>query len=509
MFNHVFNQYPGLECFLQNLLKRIYHFFDKYMQLIRIITHLVILLKLVSLIIFILMIAHRYILKAHFIPFIFSTITLMGIFLLQFLMKFADRLVGKGLNTWLLTKLVVFNLSWMLVLVIPMATLVATLMAFGNFSQNNEITILKSSGVSLYKMMSSPFFASIVLAVLLFLFNDQVLPDANHQARMLMSDISQQKPTLSLEPGFFSQEVSNYAILVRGINEKTNELSGVTIYDYTNPSKIDVVTAKRGKIYFTADQQNLIMDLWDGEIHESDVKNTGLYRKLVFSKHRIVMDGSQFMFHQSQGGIRGERELGVDTMKAIVKKLKSERKKYITDLYKDTYKNFLVNTSSSSNIQIPNEKDKLILLRVLDKIRTAKSLIISKIRSIDWTESEIEKYDVEIQKKYAIPAACIIFILIGVPLGVMVKKGGFGVAASISLLFFLVYWAFLIGGEKLAERGFFSPFVGMWAANIFLGFLGIILTFKTNRETVTIRFSFFKKLIPKRFRINQETDETY
>jgi lipopolysaccharide export system permease protein len=457
------------------------------------------------------MIAHRYILRAHFIPFIFSTITLMGIFLLQFLMKFADRLVGKGLNTWLLTKLVVFNLSWMLVLVIPMATLVATLMAFGNFSQNNEITILKSSGVSLYKMMSAPFLASIVLAVLLFLFNDQVLPDANHQARILMSDISQQKPTLSLEPGFFSQEVSNYAILVRAINEKTNELSGVTIYDYTTPTKINVVTATRGKIYFTADQQNLIMDLWDGEIHESDVKNSGLYRKLVFSKHRIVMDGSQFSFHQSQGGIRGERELGVDTMKAIVKNLKLEREENLTNLYKETDKYFLVDSSFALQYQNPTPyiKDKLVLVRVLDKIRAAKSVVISKIRSIDWAESEIEKYDVEIDKKYAIPAACIIFILIGVPLGVMVKKGGFGVAASISLLFFLIYWAFLIGGEKLAERGFFSPFIGMWAANILLGLLGIILTIKTNRETITIRFVTLKKLIPKRFKINQETDEAY
>lgn len=203
------------------------------------------------------MIAYRYILKAHFIPFVFSTITLMGIFLLQFMMKFADRLVGKGLDTWLLIKLVVFNLSWMLVLVIPMATLVATLMAYGNFSQNNEITILKSSGVSLYKMMKAPFLASILLAFLLFLFNDQVLPDANHQARILMSDISQQKPTLSLEPGFFSQEVSRYAILVRAINSKTNELSGITIYDYTTPSKINVVTATKGKIYFTADQKIL------------------------------------------------------------------------------------------------------------------------------------------------------------------------------------------------------------------------------------------------------------
>lgn len=457
------------------------------------------------------MIAHRYILRAHFIPFVFSTITLMGIFLLQFMMKFADRLVGKGLDTWLLIKLVVFNLSWMLVLVIPMATLVATLMAYGNFSQNNEITILKSSGVSLYKIMLGPFLASIALAVLLFLFNDQVLPDANHQARILMTDISQQKPTLSLEPGFFSQEVSNYAILVREINSKSNELSGVTIYDYTTPAKINVVTAEKGKIYFTADQKNLVMDLWKGEIHESDVKRSGLYRKLVFDKHRIVMDGSQFSFHQSQGGIRGERELGVDTMKAIVSNYEAERESQVNSLIKESNK-FFFNDSSSVNAYsnpVPVVNDKLLYARVLDKIRTAKNMITSKARNIEYTEREAEKYDVEIYKKYSIPAACIVFILIGAPLGVMVRKGGFGVAASISLFFFLIYWAFLIGGEKLAERGFFSPFIGMWAANFLLGFLGIVLTIKTNRETITIKFDFLKKLMPKRFKLLRNVDETY
>jgi len=457
------------------------------------------------------MIAHRYILRAHFIPFVFSTLTLMGIFLLQFMMKFADRLVGKGLDTWLLIKLVVFNLSWMLVLVIPMATLVSTLMAYGNFSQNNEITILKSSGVSLYKIMLGPFLASIVLAILLFLFNDQVLPDANHQARILMSDISQQKPTLSLEPGFFSQEVSNYAILVREINPKTNELSGVTIYDYTTPSKVNVVTAEKGKIYFTADQKNLVMDLWQGEIHESDVKRSGLYRKLIFNKHRIVMDGSQFSFHQSQGGIRGERELGVDTMKAIVANYRGERELQLSSLSKETSKYFFNDTTSSEAYGNPVKAAnyKLVLMRVLDKIRTARNIITSKARNVESTEREIEKYEVEIYKKYAIPAACIVFILIGAPLGVMVRKGGFGVAASISLFFFLIYWAFLIGGEKLAERGFFSPFIGMWAANLLLGFLGIVLTVKTNRETVTLKFDFIKKLIPKRFRPQQAVDETY
>jgi lipopolysaccharide export system permease protein len=298
---------------------------------------------------------------------------------------------------------------------------------------------------------------------------------------------------------------------VREINSSTNELSGLTIYDYTTPSKVNVVTASKGKIYFTADQKNLVMDLWLGEIHESDVKNTGLYRKLIFDKHRIVMDGSQFSFHQSQGGIRGERELGVDTMKAIVANFRAEREQHLNFLKSETNKFFLADSSFIS--VFPKHTvivdDKLVLARVLDKIRTAKNNITSKARSVEFTDREIEKYEVEIYKKYAIPVACIVFILIGAQLGVMFRKGGFGVAASISLLFFLIYWAFLIGGEKLAERGFFSPFLGMWAANFLLGFLGIVLTIKTNRETVTITFNFLKKLIPKRLRLQQETDENY
>jgi len=448
------------------------------------------------------MILHRYILRTHFIPFLFSLFTILGILLLQFMMKFADRLVGKGLETWLIVQLVVYNLSWMVVLVVPMSTLVATLMAFGNLSQSNEITIMKSSSISLYRMMLAPLLASIVVAYLLFLFNDQVLPDANHRAKILMSDISMKKPTLSLEPGFFSQEVFNYAILARRIDEQSNVLTEITLYDYTVPTKINVVTAKKGKIYFSADQKNLIMDLEDGEIHESDVKSSGLYRKLVFEKHRITMDGDQFSFRQSQDGFRGERELDVDTMIYIADSIRTDRTRYSEQFHKEVNKYMFVD--STSEIIYPsvvrNYRKSLSYNRVLDKIKSAKNVIVSGYKRVELKEMDIAKYEVEIYKKYSIPAACIIFILIGAPLGVMVKKGGFGVAASISLFFFLLYWAFLIGGEKLAERGFFSPFTGMWAANILLGIAGIILTVKTNRETVTINFSFFKKLIPKRFR---------
>lgn len=437
------------------------------------------------------------------------------------MMKFADKLVGKGLDTWVIVKLIAYNLSWMVVLVVPMASLVSTLMAFGGLSQNNEVTIMKSSGVSLYRMMFAPFLASIVVAYLLFQFNNDVLPDANHAAKNLMSDISQTKPTLSLEPGFFSQEVNNYAILVRGIDQKTNDLFQITLYDYSNPSKINIVTAKEGKIFFSKDRTKLIMDLRDGEIHESDVQNTNIYRKLEFEKHRIAMNADQFALQQSGSSFRGERELSVEDMQAITDSMKliliSNEKSFLNEFKKQF---FIDSTSGNARDisrikKIPGTEDEIysrinaenrakespdiIYMRAIEKIRTTKNILSSALSRVEYSNRDIEKYDVEIYKKYALPVACIVFVLLGAPIGIMVHKGGFGVAAGISLFFFLIYWAFLIGGEKLSERGFFSPFWGMWAANIVLGFAGILLTIKTNKEVKNISFEFFKKLLPQKY----------
>jgi lipopolysaccharide export system permease protein len=448
------------------------------------------------------MILYKYILKNHFLPFIFSIISLMFIFLLQFMMRFADRLIGKGLDTWIILKLIAFNLAWMLVLVVPMATLVATLMAFGNMSQNNEVTILKASGISLYKMMVAPIIGGIVVGYLLLLFNNDVLPDANHQAKVLMQDISRQKPTLSLEPGVFSQEVSNYAILVRGINKKTSELSNVTIYDYTNPNKINIVTALKGKIFFSKDQTKLIMDLQNGEIHEAGVGQTNLYRKLIFEKHRIAMDADQFSFQQSApGGPRGDRELSTHDMGIIVDSLKKDRAVFDKSLVSESNKYFFMDSSYSINIPFVSNiytKD-LILSRSIDYVRTVKNFVLANYNKIEGVQKQIDRYMVEIHKKYALPAACIIFILLGAPLGVMVRKGGFGMAASISLFFFVIYWAFLIGGEKLADRDMLSPFWGMWTANVVLGIIGLLLLIRAAKEAVIIKFDFIKKLIPKQW----------
>lgn len=425
-------------------------------------------------------------------------------------MKFADRLVGKGLDTIVVIQLITYNLAWMLVLVIPMACMVSTLMAFGSLSQNNEITIIKSSGVSLWKMMLGPLAASAVLCYLLILFNNNVLPDANHKAKLLTFDISRTKPTLSLEPGVFSQEVNNYAILVRKIDKQTNELEGITIYDYSEPTKVKVVTAEKGKIFFSKDQTKLIMELKRGEIHESEFYRSSMYRKLLFTEHRITMDAEQFSFQQSTpGGPRGDRELSAQDMRKIVDSLSVIKASNLAILNKEVKKLFFIETDSAT-VQKPiiTKKEKQLVHSItIEKLNTTKNIIMAYQRRAENVQTQINEYMVEIHKKYSIPVACIVFVLIGAPLGVMTRKGGFGMAASISLFFFLIYWAFLIGGEKLADRNIISPFWGMWSANIIIGIMGILLTMKSVQETITLEFNWLKKIIPKTWRQQEEIFE--
>jgi lipopolysaccharide export system permease protein len=454
------------------------------------------------------MIIYRYILKNHAAPFIFANITLIAVFLLQFLMKFADKLVGKGLSTWVIIQLIAYNLAWMVVLVVPMAVLIATLMAFGSMAQNNEVAIFKASGLSLYKMMIPPLLGSIIIAYLLVLFNNHVYPNANHAARVLGNDISRKKPTLSLVPGIFSQEVQNYAILSREIDPKTNELSNVTIYDYSNPSKINIVSAKKGKIYFTADQKKLMLDLTDGEIHESEVVNFIPYRKLKFNRHKIAMDASQFSFQQSTNDLsRGEREMGAAEMLVIVDSLKLIENRFFEELNERINRAFKNDSIYAYNkVKFNTINLKGIYFRVEDRIKSVQSSITVNTRQIDYNKINMNAFLVEIHKKYSIPFACIVFILIGAPLGTMLRKGGFGVAAGVSLVFFLIYWAFLIGGEKLADRNLLSPFWGMWAANFVLGGFGLFITYKAAKERIELRFDFITKLIPKAWK-QQVADE--
>ncbi len=452
------------------------------------------------------MILFKYITKNLLTPFILALFTLMSVFLLNFLMKIADKLIGKGLSFIVISKLVIYSLSWMFVLAVPMAVLIATLMAFGSMAQNNEVAIMKASGISLYKMMVPPVVGSILIAFLLVQFNNNVYPEANHALRVLTQDISNQKPTLSLVPGVFSSEIPRYSLLAREIDSETNKMKDITIYDNSNIQDHNVVTAKRGEIYFSADRRKLILNLFDGEIHTSKTNDLKPYRKLRFENHKIAMDADQFSLRESGlGGRRGDRELGAQAILVLADSVENLYDLDIKRFKSRVYEDFIKDSSKINNSEYRKSNLKISLYRVEDRIRAAKNSISPILRRVENYKKRINKYWVEVHKKYSIPFACIVFVLIGAPLGTMTRKGGFGVAAGISLGFFLIYWAFLIGGEKLSDRDLLSPFWGMWSANILLGFLGIILVRKSARERIELNFNFLMKYIPKRWRTDSET----
>ncbi len=437
----------------------------------------------------------KYILRNHLFPFLFAVLTLIAIFLIQFLMKYADRLIGKGLGTVVIIKLVVYNLAWMFVLVVPMAVLISTLMAFGAMAQNNEIAVMKSAGMSLYRTMLPPFVASILLFFFLVWFNNYVYPNANHAARVLMYDISKKKPTLSLVPGVFSTEIPGYSILARQIDDKTNTLENLTIYDNSEYKKLTVITARKGKIYLSKSNTRLIIDLYDGEIHETELDNRNKYTRIRFTKHKLFLPADEFTFKQSTDLQRGDRELGAPAMLKIVDSLETIRDKILKTFDEKEKANLLPPDVIPHRTK---HKDFLkILNSVKDKITISQSAIFSQISRLEANKRAINRFKVEIHKKYALPFACIVFILIGAPLGTMLRKGGFGVASGVSLFFFLLYWAFLIAGEKLADRGMLSPLVGVWSANALLLILGIFLTYKSATERIALEFEFFKKIAKK------------
>ena len=453
------------------------------------------------------MILHKHILRTHIGPFLFSFFTLTFVFLLQFLIKQLDQLVGKGLGVWVIIQLVSLSLAWIVVLAVPMSVLVATLMAFGSLSSHGEITAMKASGVSLYRMMAPLMASAVVLAVLLVQFNNDVLQDANHKVASLLRDIHRKKPTLTLEPGVFSQDIQGYSILVRRTFEASNDLEGVTIFDYSNPNLSVVITAQRGTISFSQDYRKLIMDLWDGEIHRMELADPNSYRLSEFEKHRLTMNAEGFEFERSPDNAfaRGDRELSAHAMRTRVDSLLRQNEEARQRIEAVRLNFFQQNFADSIHAIPPLMPSAPFLtaqayagaMRRGESIRTMLNVEESRISS---NSRQINSYMVEVHKKYAIPASCLVFVLVGVPLGIMARRGGFGVAASLSFGFFLVYWASLIGGEKLADRGFISPFVGMWFANILIGSLGLYLTIRMKRESMVIPWSKFTRWVPRHWR---------
>lgn len=438
------------------------------------------------------MLIYRYILKAHFAPFFLSFFIVIFVFTFQFIYKYIDNLVGKGLSWWIITQLITLNLAWMVTLAAPMAVLIATLMAFGSLSSTNETTVIQASGISPFKMILPVLLFSGILCYGLILFNNKVLPEANHRTRILMTDIQRTRPTFVIEAGRFTDDISGYNMLVRKTYENSNKLEGVFIIDNSNPNYSNTLTAENGEINFSSDYTRIILDLYNGEIHQIG-KKTPLndYRVIEFTKHTVSIPAEGFGFSSSDEGsmTRGDRELSADSMRQIVARIDRDQFTDVQNsvlqaqkLARDLASLNFDTTKTAGTVPDSIKQMQLVLniQQLENRYKGLKSKLLTQKQTFMSNEKQKNTYLVEIYKKYSIPFACVIFVMIGAPLGIITRRGGFGVAAGMSLGFFLLYWASLIGGEKLADRQMLSPFLSMWLANILMGIAGLYLIFKNN-----------------------------
>ena len=442
---------------------------------------------------------YRYIFKEHIGPFFFGLSVIMFILVMDFILEVLNMIIGKGLNAFIILQVFVLNLAWMLALAVPMAVLVSTLMAFGRLSQDNEITALKASGVSIYRLILPALVASILISIGMVFFNDRVLPELNHEARLLMTDIHQKRPTWNLKENVFIDEIPGYHILIKKVDPHSSDVRGVTIYDMKNRRIPRTIIAEKGLVEFAPDGNTMIFQLFNGEIHETDEQDPQRYRRISFDKQTIYIHDVGSKLIRSQSDYRTDREKTSAQMLAEIRGMEAgviASKQKITQTANLAWDKVMGETQSEDD----TVGKKPALENLIKENQNILNQILSEKQNIKNKKRYVNSLLVEVHKKFALAAACVVFILIGAPLGIMAKKGGMAVGLGLSLGFFVLYWAFLIGGEELADRQLIPAFWAMWSANILIGGAGIYILVKSAKETKFISWKWTERFVPKRYR---------
>lgn len=433
----------------------------------------------------------RYIFKEHLIPFILSLLVLLFILLANFLLKTIDKFLGKGLSINLLFEYLFYNMAWIVALAVPMAVLIATLTAFGRFSSDNEITAMRTCGISTFKLLRAPIFFGTIVALGMIYFNNLVLPDMNHKARSLSVNISKKRPDLEFTEGQFTEAIPNYSIYVGRRKELNgeNRFYEINIFNNKNDGSKRTITADNGTVESIDDA--IILHLNDGEIHEM-MSNGSDYTKIEYEKYDIVVPIDNLLLQRKDLRTRGDREMTYAMMNKKIHDLNSSTSKVekgIKNRVRDEFDRVIDGNRQLIESLLYQNNPKYIK-SFKKRMKNLKRGARNDLRLLTNYNNKKNRYLVELNKKFSIPVASIVFILVGAPLGVMARRGNFAISGAISLGFFILYWAFLIAGENLADRGNMTPFLSMWLPNIILSVLGIYLIYKNSRNRSKIKFDF-------------------
>ena len=476
---------------------------------------------------------HAFILKSFLGPLTFTFFIVMFVLLMQFLWRYIEDFVGKGLEWTVIAEFMFYISATLVPMALPLAILLASIMSFGNMGENYELIAMKAAGISLQKIMRPLVILVVIIGLGAFYFSNYVMPIASLKASALLYDIKHQSPELVLKEGVFTSDLPGFGIKVDKINKKTGMIYNLMIYDHREKTgNTQVIVADSG-IMATSDNK-LFMDLTlhSGEMYE-DVKTQKRrdrdrypFRRIKFDLYKttINLPGNELK-RTDEDRFRGRyRMLNIkqlsNTTDTLENELQDEKNRLAKQLSSyqyfkkenktsrnDSLRRILLNAktwNADSLYQQLDLGDKLTSVgNALSYSRKSKERISRNMTIQSSKKKWIQRHINEWHRKFTLSFACIIFFFIGAPLGAIIRKGGLGMPVIVSVLFFIIYYIISMIGERAAKELVISPFLGMWISSIIILPLGVILTYKATTDSTILNIdayiNFFKKINPAKF----------
>ena len=454
----------------------------------------------------------RYILRQHLPPLGFALAALTCAMLVNQVAKQFGNFVGKGLAGTVVLEVFLLSIPFIVAMTLPMAVLVAVLYAFSHLAADNEITAMKASGISVGRLLAPVMGGAALIALIALLWNDQVLPRSNHRLRTLLVDIQRKKPTFQLKEQVINEVVAGQFFLrAARIDPVSNRLSDVTIYDLEDPERRRIITADSGRMAYTPGGTDLYLTLLDGEVHEVKRTEPDRFNRTFYGVNRIRVAGiGNTLERTERDTYRGDREMTLCAMQDVVAQARRDieraradaRVAVVTDLRRllrlappaPPAPGVAVDSTPLPKTLYCRAAGGLKRLLVPTEARAAQrpsptviagGSATAHTQRVRAARQRAAIYEVEIQKKLAISAACVIFALLGVPLAIRFPRGVVGLVIGTSLAVFSIYYVGLIGGEELGDRLIVSPFLAMWTPNLLFMLAGGALLWMVRREAST------------------------
>ena len=473
---------------------------------------------------------YRHVLNSFLGPFLFSLATLSFILVSQFMVMYLHKITGTGISPGDFLLLWVFTLGRILVTAVPLAVLAGGVMAFGNLAEYHELTAAKSSGIGLWSIMRPLFLLSLALMCLMYYATCILIPDANLRFQQIVYDLSQKRPEMVFQPGYFHNEIEGYVIWIAEKNPQSGTLYDILVYDHSqNDMNTQVMMADSAQAELSQDHSILKMILYNGARHEAyEQKDT---TQAILPYGRTYFDS--LYFHLTLQGISQEKDermqhrntlrLGrlshtIDTLKALqsqrphtYERLLAQQNGADSSLlgipdslsYPHLQDSFLAMRSTLLQAPSLNERDAKFSQHFTKSIQSNWEYIRAVKAQYEYWKKQIRKYEYEYYSRLAFPLNVVFFMLIGVSLGSLVGKGGLGIPALASTVVFILYFITVSQGEKLTKTGILKPWAGVLIPVCVFLFIAVWITYSAVQESSWIKQGWKIPKIPSLFnRIN-------